>query len=603
MSWAATGAVCAVVLALAYEDYVEYKADPFIAGTMAAGLTAGSGAQTVPFRAKEAVGASASEVAVPAVGPGFQGFPSDFVWGAATAAHQIEGAAAEGGRHPSVWDDLTHFGWNKAMGMHNADVACDHYHRFRDDVKIMVKLGLKAYRLSISWSRLIPKGEGEVNEEGARFYSDLFNELVAHGIEPWVTLFHWDLPSALNDEYRGFLGPKERIVTAFSKYARICFERFGDRVKNWMTLNEPHVFAMGYMPGIGWPARHRGGGRDPYTAAHSMLLCHAEAVRLYRTEFKSKQGGRIGVAINTDFSHPYDASNPSHVAAAQRANDFQLGWFADPIYFGDYPATMKITIGSRLPAFTPEESTLLKGSSDFFGLNNYFSQYAFPPPASPLGRLAFKVAARFFTLEGAYYADKEVRIREDPRWERIATGSGWPVVPWAHRDLLLHVQKRYNPPGGIVITENGCSHETWESKALDAEPGMLEPKPYRFGGSPAPLEDWDNETFPDPDRIRYLKAHLTAVHAARLNGVNITGYFLWSLLDNFEWFAGYRIRFGIIRVDYRTQKRTFKESARFYADVIRNSGFHAPVKTEEYSGAPLKRNVVGGIQAQGANEG
>lgn len=580
--WTLVGAVLAVLAAVAYEDVMEYRRDPFLSGSLAAGLTSAGDGPAAAAAARD-VG-EASGVAAPALGPEFQQFPADFTWGAATAAHQIEGAAQEGGRKPSVWDDLTHSKQMQRFGAHTADVACDHYHRFRDDVKIMKKVGLQAYRTSISWSRLIPDGEGEVNEEGARFYNALFDELIAQDIEPWVTLFHWDLPSALNDNFGGFIGPKDRMVKAFAYYARVSFQLFGDRVKQWMTLNEPYVFTIGYMAGMGWPMRREGGSRDPYTSAHLMLLSHAEAVRIYRTEFKEKQGGRIGVVINTDWFQAHNTSDPEQVAAAKRANDFQLGWFADPIYFGDYPASMKETCGDRLPSFTDEEKAVLRGSSDFFGVNNYFSAYAFPPPKSDIGQTAFKAATRMLTLEGAYYSDRNVRVREDPKWERVTTGSGWPIVPWGHRDLLVYIQQRYNPPGGIVVTENGCSHESLESKALDKEEGMMEPRPYSQASPPK--EDWDGETFPDPDRVRYLKAHLTAIHAARAAGADVRGYFLWSLLDNFEWYAGFRIRFGIIRVDYRTQKRTLKESARWYAEVIRRGGLDPPPKSEEYGGAP-----------------
>jgi len=581
----AVGAVVALLIAVAYEDFVEYRRDPFISGSLAAGFSTSDDFTAAAGAARQVAGDRQGGFAIPADGPEFQQFPEDFAWGAATAAHQIEGAAAEGGRAPSVWDDLTHANISqKWFSMHTADVACDHYHRFRDDVRIMAKLGLKAYRFSISWSRLIPDGDGAINEEGARFYSDLINELLANGIEPWVTLFHWDLPSALNNGFGGFLGPKDRMVNAFGHYSRVCFQRFGDRVKRWMTLNEPYVFALSYMVGFGWPSKKDGGGVDPYTVAHALLLSHAEAVRVYRDEFKATQGGLIGIVINTDWVHAYNASSVAEVAAAQRANDFQLGWFADPVFFGDYPRAMREALGDRLPEFTAREKDLLRGSSDFFGVNNYFSAYAFPPPASAVGNLLFRHLSRWLTFEGAYYADRGVRIREDPAWERVRTGSGWPIVPWGFRDLLVYIQERYNPPEGIVVTENGCSFETDESKALDQEPGAMAPQPYNAAAPPA--EDWDRETFPDPDRVRYLKAHLSAVHAARARGAKIKGYFLWSLLDNFEWIAGFRIRFGIVRVDYRTQKRTLKESARFYAEVIRRGGLDPPPKAEEYAGAP-----------------
>jgi len=560
---AAAFALCAATV---HEDFVEYFYwDPFD-----------------PAKLPEPADQGSVDFAAPAAHAGFLRFPADFTWGAATAAYQIEGAAAEGGRKPSIWDDITH--WETTKGLfQTGDVADDHYHRFRDDVRLMAHLGLKAYRMSISWSRLIPDGEGEVNEEGARFYSDLFDALLENGIEPWVTLYHWDLPSALNDEYGGWLGPKSRIVTAFGKYARVCFERFGDRVKHWMTLNEPFVMAFYYAPGFGFPKKDKGGSVDPYTAAHNMILSHGEAVRIFRAEFAA-QRGKIGLALNSDFAVPHNRSSPRELAAVQRQRDFQIGWFADPVYFGDYPASMRDSVGSRLPKFTAEESALLKNSTDFFGINNYFSTHAFGAPQSALGRALWKWFSRWYTLEGAYYADREVRLMDDPAWERVTTGTGWTIVPWGFRDLLLYVQERYQPRGGIAVTESGTSHSEDDLAESDKIPGAIEPQPYN-PASP-PKEDWDSETLDDPRRVRWYKAHLTALHAARARGADVRAYFGWSLMDNFEWLAGYKMRFGMIHVDYRTQKRTVKSSGRFIARAIKESGFEAPPRAEQYSGRP-----------------
>lgn len=541
-----------------------------------------------PFKGRPPPGPSKSTVASPAVKEGFLEFPKDFVWGAATAAYQIEGAAAEGGRGPSIWDDITHSELLKSMGVHfqTGDVADDHYHRFRDDVALMAKLGFNAYRLSISWSRVIPDGDqGPVNEEGVKFYNDLFDEMGKRKIDPWVTLFHWDLPSGINQKFGGLLGPKEKIVAAFSRYARLCFERFGDRVKHWITLNEPFVVAFYYMPGIGWPKRVYGSAIDPYTAAHNMLLCHANAVGIYRKEFAAKQGGKIGITLNSDFTMPLNPDSKREVDAVQRARDFQIGWFADPVYFGDYPASMREAAGWRLPKFTPEETALIKNSSDFFGLNNYFTTHAFPAPESFVGRFYWKLMTWCCNIQGPWAADRAVITKDDPEWEHVTTGTGWPIVPWGHRDLLLYIQEHYNPPGGIAVTENGCSYEEDSSSQRDqSTPGALEPQPYKPGSIE---EDWDSETFDDPRRLRYFKHYLTAVHAARARGADVRAYFAWSFMDNFEWLAGYKMRFGIVRVDYPTQRRTIKASGRFYADVIKNNGFEAPPLKDQYPGRPF----------------
>mmetsp|Transcript_11602 Transcript_11602/g.35873 ORF Transcript_11602/g.35873 Transcript_11602/m.35873 type:complete len:516 (-) Transcript_11602:33-1580(-) len=511
-------------------------------------------------------------------------FPDGFVWGSATASYQIEGGH-EDGRSPCIWDTYCALE-GKVKNGDNGSVACDHYHRFRDDVKVMKAIGLQAYRLSISWARIIPTGDGPVNEAGVRFYSELFDALKENGIEPWVTLYHWDLPLALNQRFGGWLGPKELMVQAFAKYARVVFERFGDRVKHWITLNEPFCMSMYYMLGMGMPHRVAGSAVDPYTATHNQLLSHAEAVRIYRTEFKARQRGVIGITLNSDFFMPYDPRSKAHREAAERGQEFQIGWFADPIYFGDYPESMRLALGDRLPRFTEPEKALLRGSSEFFGINNYFSAYAFPAPKSVVGNLAWKLAARWLSMEGAYYADRNIMDRRDPRWETVVTGQGWGITPWGFRDLLLYVQRRYNPPGGIAITENGCAFEPWESKAQDMQPGAVEPVAWKAYGMPAPKEDFAGETFQDPERVRYYRAHLAAVHAARAMGADVRAYFAWSLMDNLEWIAGYKVRFGIVRVDFRTQKRTIKASARLLSSVIKEGGLQAPPKSEEYAMAP-----------------
>eukprot|EP00404_Azadinium_spinosum_P062209 CAMPEP_0180698052 /NCGR_PEP_ID=MMETSP1038_2-20121128/3822_1 /TAXON_ID=632150 /ORGANISM="Azadinium spinosum, Strain 3D9" /LENGTH=583 /DNA_ID=CAMNT_0022729603 /DNA_START=37 /DNA_END=1785 /DNA_ORIENTATION=+ len=557
-------AVSAILIGLANDDYYMYMKDPFAE----AGQCQGD-------RVKS------SSVAVPAIKDGFLDFPDDFAWGVATAAYQIEGAAAEGGKGPSIWDQIMSMPFIQAIAgtKGGGNIACDHYHRFRDDVKIMKQMGLKAYRLSLSWSRIIPDGDGKVNEEGVRFYSDLLDALKENDIDPWVTIYHWDLPTALNDRFRGWLGPKEEMVAAFGKYSRIVFELFGDRVKHWITLNEPFCMSMYYMLGFGVPNRVGGSRVDGYTATHNQLLCHAEAVRIYRSEFKAKQGGVIGITLNSDFFMPYNSSDEEHRKAADRGQEFQIGWFADPIYFGDYPHSMRLAVGDRLPKFTPHEMALLKNSSEFFGINNYFSAYAFPPPKSTVGNAVWKFGVRWTTMEGAYYADRNIMDRRDPRWDTVYTGQNWGITPWGLRDLLLYVQHRYQPAGGIAVTENGCAFEPPGARHLDTTPAALEPQPYRAGSSLG--EDFATETFEDPERARWYRAHLAAVHAARAAGADVRAYFAWSFMDNLEWIGGYKIRFGIVRVDFQTQKRTIKASGRQYSRIIKEGGLMAPPRDEQ----------------------
>ena len=297
-------------------------------------------------------------------------FPEDFTWGTATSAYQIEGAAKADGKGPSIWDAFTHIP-GKTANNENGDVACDHYHRFREDIALMKDMGVDAYRFSISWSRIMPTGRGEVNEEGIQFYSHLIDALLEEGITPWVTLYHWDLPLALQLEMDGWLNPE--IQHVFADYAAVCFERFGDRVKHWITLNEPWVVSiLGHGQGVFAPGRVS--NSEPYLAAHHLILSHARASERYRRDF-AHQKGKVGWSNNCDWREPL-TDKPEDVAAAQRALEFFVAWFTDPVYKGDYPEVMREKLGDRLPQFTEGEKALIKGSSDFFGLNHYTTMYA-----------------------------------------------------------------------------------------------------------------------------------------------------------------------------------------------------------------------------------
>jgi len=455
-------------------------------------------------------------------------FPTGFVWGSATAAYQIEGATTQGGRTPSIWDTFAKVPGNIDNG-DTADMACDHYFRFREDVRLMKDLGLPAYRFSISWSRLLPEGRGEVNEEAVVFYRSLLEELAAHEIQPLVTLYHWDLPQCLEDEYGGWRS--RLILEDFEDYASTCFSSFGDLVKSWITINEPWCAAvLGYASGEHAPGRKEAPLAEPYLVAHHMILAHARAVRRYRMEFKPKQQGRIGITLNMDWKEPLSSSE-SDLAAQRRALAWQLGWFADPIYRGHYPAAMRSRCKDRLPSFTEAEQRLVKGSSDFFGLNHYSTDY---------------VSADLKQDPSNFFEDSEVRNISDPNWSK--TGMGWDIVPWGLRRLVSCIHREYAPPGGIVITENGCAAHEESAKAAKND-GM---------------------------RVAYMQGYLTQLHKAIKEGANVWGYFAWSLFDNFEWAFGYAKRFGLVRVEYATQERKPKASARVLSEVARENALRAP---------------------------
>lgn len=456
-------------------------------------------------------------------------FPDNFLWGSATSAYQIEGAWQTDGKGLHTWDVFAHTEGRVARG-ENGDVACDHYNRYPEDIALMAQMGLKAYRFSICWSRLQPDGKGAPNAAGIAFYNRLIDELLANGIEPWVTLHHWDLPVALQLEDDGWLG---RVTTDyFAEYARICFANFGDRVKHWITMNESWVMAiLGYHDGVFAPGRKS--DDEPYVAAHHLILAHAKAVKVYREEFKTQQQGVIGMTNNCDWRHPLTDS-PEDRAAAQLSLEFLLAWFTDPIYFGHYPASMRERLGDRLPEFTEEEKIYVAGSSDFFGLNHYNTMYASHVPEG-------QEANNYVYANGGVFKDQRVALTTDPSWK--FTDMQWPIVPWGLRELLLWISKRYdNPP--IYITENGCA---------------------------TPDEVADGKVH-DPMRIDFLNGYLGAVHEAITGGADVRGYFVWSLMDNFEWASGYDKRFGMIRVDFETMERTVKSSGEWYRGVIERNG-------------------------------
>mmetsp|Transcript_19907 Transcript_19907/g.55989 ORF Transcript_19907/g.55989 Transcript_19907/m.55989 type:complete len:701 (-) Transcript_19907:39-2141(-) len=503
------------------------------------------------------------DAAAPAVRAGFLELPAPFLIGVATAAYQIEGAANEGGRKPSIWDDFSHKSGLTAFGA-TGDVACDHYHCYKRDVALMAHLGMKAYRLSISWSRLIPDGVGEVNEEGAAFYSSLIDELLAHGITPWVTLYHWDLPLALQIELGGWLSPE--IVPLFADYARIVFGRLGDRVKWWITLNEPwccSVFGYGsqlHAPGV--PSKD---ASKIYLAGHNMLNAHAAAVEVFRSELGlHRSGGKIGVALNASWVEPAMSEDDTiarlNLQAAERALVWNIGWFADPIWKGDYPQIMRDRCGARLPTFSDAERALLRGSSDFFGVNHYMSDLAEPEMHGSLREwhhLWPHIIGQETSSNDAYiWGDMLVKLSSDKG--AATTDMGWPIVPHGLREVLLWVHQRYRPTGGIIVTENGCGCE-------EASPaGALR----------------------DSKRIEYFRGYLAEMHRAIQMGVDVRGYFAWTFLDNFEWQHGYDYRFGLVHVDFETQVRTPKASAHWFSAVVRQNTLEPSESPSEMHAPP-----------------
>ena len=447
-------------------------------------------------------------------------FPDGFRWGAATAAYQIEGAAREDGRGPSIWDTFSRTP-GKVFAGHTGDVACDHYHRYRDDVAMMAELGLTTYRFSIAWPRIQPDGTGPANPAGLDFYDRLVDELRGHGIEPLVTLYHWDLPQPLED--RGGWTARE-TAEAFAEYAEIVYGRLGDRVGTWTTLNEPWCAAyLGYAAGIHAPGRQDAGAA--FTAVHHLLLGHGLATRALR----AAGAGTLGIVLNPAPVFPADPDSEADTDAARLVDGLHNRIFFDPVLRGRYPADVLDHIGRVVrPAFVRDgDDAAIAEPIDLLGVNYYTPAYVAGRPGAG-GNPAYPGTGHVEFLPPA-----------EP-----VTDMGWAVEPDALRVLLERIARDY-PGTPLMITENGAAYPT------------------------GPRE---GDTVPDIERIRYLDGHLRAAHRAIEAGVDLRGYLVWSLMDNYEWAEGYRKRFGIVHVDYRTQRRLLKDSAHWYRAVIRRNG-------------------------------
>jgi beta-glucosidase len=450
-------------------------------------------------------------------------FPKGFVWGSATSAYQIEGAAAEDGRGESIWDRFakTPATQSRIKDGSNGDVACDHYHRWPSDIALMKELGHAAYRFSVAWPRVLPAGRGAVNEKGIDFYSRLVDGLLAAGIAPYLTLYHWDLPQALQDE-GGWVN--RDTAEAFAEYADVVARRLGDRVKHWITHNEPWCSSMvSNLKGV-----HAPGIRDGKVAvvvSHHLLLSHGLAVPILRSH---SPGAEIGITLNLSPSVPASPS-AADADAARHFDGYMNRWFLDPVLRGEYPVDMVRDYVDK--AYLPREGlgalvregdlSRIATPTDFLGVNYYN-----------------RAILRSESIPEADNLPRSVFVREDH------TDIGWEVYPEGLCEILARVHREYRP-AKIFITENGAS--------------------YSEGPDPS-------GHVADAKRVRFLRDHVLSMHRAIELGVPVAGYFAWSLMDNYEWDHGYTQRFGITWVDYATQQRIPKDSARWYTKVIAANG-------------------------------
>ncbi len=439
-------------------------------------------------------------------------FPERFLWGCATSAYQVEGSPLADGAGPSIWQRFAHTPGRTHNG-DTGDVACDHYRRYAADVALMQSLGMQAYRFSIAWSRILPAGKGAVNRAGLDFYDRLVDALLAHDIAPLITLYHWDLPAALDDQ-GGWLN--RDIASWFADYAQIVFRRLDDRVTRWATLNEPWVVSDGgYLHGALAPG-HRNRFEAPI-ASHNLMRAHGAAVQAYRATGRHD----IGLVVNLEPQTPASA-DPADLAAANRVDAYMNRQYLDPACLGQYPDELTEIFGDAWPLWSDRDLAQIRQPIDFLGVNYYTRSVRRNDPD------AWPVRATAVRQPQATYSE-----------------TAWEVYPAGLTNILLWVRQRYgNMP--IYVMENGAAFY---------DPPVAEAGRVR-----------------DPLRVSYLRAHLRAAHTAIARGVDLRGYMVWSLLDNLEWSLGFSKRFGIVHVDFATQQRTPKDSARYYARVIASRG-------------------------------
>ena len=441
-------------------------------------------------------------------------FPSDFVWGVATSAYQIEGAWDEDGKGESIWDRFSHTPGRIVDGA-TGDIACDHYHRWPEDIALMAGLGLNAYRFSVSWPRILPMGRGQVNQAGLDFYSRLIDGLLETGITPFLTLYHWDLPQVLQ-EAGGW--PARETAAAFAEYADVVSRHLGDRVKHWITQNEPWCISfLSHQEGEHAPGEQN--WNRAIRAAHHVLLGHGWAVPALRA---NSPGAEVGITLNFEYAQPASAS-PADRASALWYDGYYNRWFLDPVHGRYYPADMVADyeraghLPHGLDFVAPGDMETIAAPTDFLGVNYY---------------------TRHIRRDESAADNLPQTVFPDP--PEAKTMMGWDVFPEGLYRLLNRLHFEYASPK-LYVTENGASYPT----------------------GPGP-----DGRIHDDLRIKYLRLHFDAAYRALQNGVPLAGYFIWSLLDNFEWARGYRQRFGLVWVDFETQERIPKDSADWYHNVI-----------------------------------
>ena len=436
-------------------------------------------------------------------------FPAEFLWGVSTSAYQIEGATREDGRGLSIWDTFAAEPGRTYAGQ-TGEIAVDHYHRMEQDVRLMAELGLTAYRFSIAWPRILPSGRGQPNAAGLDFYSRLVDALLAANITPVATLYHWDLPLEL---YQAGGWRARDTAQAFADYAEVVARRLGDRVRWWGTHNEPWCTAyLGYITGIHAPGM-RGDNQAAVDVAHHLLLSHGLAIPRIRAHAPEAQ---VGASLNL-FPIFAGDERPETARAVQRADRLHNRWFLDPLYRGEYPAELFDDLGAAPPPIQDGDMEIIGTRADFLGVN-YYSRWT--------------VRAGAEAPHGIDY------IRDLP--PAVVTDMGWEVYPHGLDIMLEELTRKYNPPA-LLVTENGAAFE----------------------------DEWNGDgRVVDRRRVNYLRDHLAAVERAIEHGAPVAGYFAWSLMDNFEWAEGYRRRFGLVYVDFETQRRIVKDSGRWYAGFI-----------------------------------
>ncbi|NWR48103.1 LPH hydrolase, partial [Regulus satrapa] len=485
-------------------------------------------------------------------------FPEDFTWGVSSSSYQIEGGWDADGKGPSIWDTFTHVPGN-VNNNDTGDIACDSYHKVEEDIYMLRALGVKNYRFSLSWPRIFPTGRNNsINSHGVAYYNRLIDGLIANNITPIVTLYHWDLPQPLQD-IGGW--ESEELIDLFNSFADFCFQAFGDRVKFWITFNEPNILAwLGYGEGL-FPPNVKDPGSAPYKVAHIFLKAHARVYHTYDDKYRASQGGVIAPCFFISWGEPKTPSDPRDIEAADRYLQFLVGWLAHPIFKnGDYPEVMKWKVGnrselqnlpsSRLPVLTAEEQEYIRGTADVFFLNTYSS------------KIVTHSTTRLRPF--SYEYDQEISVTVDSSWPSSALADHRPVA-WGLRRLLNWLKEEYgNPP--MYIIENGVSKK-------------------------------DESSIDDNARIFYYKTYIDeALKAYKLDGVNLKGYNAWSLMDNFEWVDGYEPRFGLHQIDFDNpnRPRTPKRSAIYYAEIIRNNGIPLP-KEDEFLYGEFPENFLWGV--------